>query len=107
MARRLRRGDVYLHRFKAPNKQRPVVLLSRNEAIEVLREVIVAPISSTIRDLPSEVRLSADDGMKKPCAVNLDHVQTVHQSDLRRYVATLSPETMREICNALAIATGC
>ena len=107
MARGLKRGDVYLHRFGAPNKRRPVVVLSRQEAIEVLREVTVAPVTSTIRDIPSEVVLDVEQGMKGPCAVNLDHVQTVKQSDLRTYVTTLDTSVMADVCRALAIATGC
>ena len=109
MARRrsLSRGDVLFHRFARPDKRRPVVVLSRLDAIDVLREVMVAPITSTVRGLPSEVRLDASNGMKGPCAVNLDHVQTVQQADLNRYVTTLDSGIMAEVCSALAIATGC
>lgn len=107
MARRLSRGDVYLHRFAKPDKRRPVVVLSRPEAIEILREVIVAPITSTVRGLPSEVLLGPEHGMKSRCAVNLDHVQTVRRADLRRYVTTLEADLMHAVCEALAVATGC
>ncbi len=107
MARRLARGDIYLHRFGRPDKRRPVVVLSRTEALDVLREAIVAPITSSIRKLPSEVPLDVEHGLKGPCAVNLDHVQTVKKTDLKRYVATLQPSVMGQICRALAIATGC
>lgn len=107
MARRLTRGDVYLHRFASPDKRRPVVVLSRQEAIDVLREVIVAPVTSTIRGLPSEVLLGAEHGLKGPCAANLDHVQTVRQADLVRHVTTLGPDVMDRLCEALAVATGC
>ena len=107
MARRLTRGDVYLHRFAKPDKRRPVLVLSRPEAIEVLHEVMVAPITSTIRGIPSEVVLGSEHGMKVACAVNLDHVQTVRQADLRRHVTTLDAHVMQLICQALSIATGC
>lgn len=107
MARRLTRGDVYLHRFGRPDKRRPVVVLSREEAIDVLHEVIVAPITSTVRGIPSEVVLGPEHGMTKVCAANLDHVQTVQKTDLRRYVATLDASVMRSICRALEIAVGC
>jgi mRNA interferase MazF len=107
MARRVARGDVWLHRFDAPDKRRPVVVLSRPEAIEYMHSVIVAPVTSRIRGLPSEVRLDVAHGMKGPCVVNLDHVQTVRQSDLRRFVASLPPEVMAQVCRALAVATGC
>ncbi len=107
MARRVARGEVWLCRFAPPDKRRPVVVLSRPDAILALRTVIVAPITSTIRGLPSEVPIGVEDGMKGPCAVNLDHVHTVAQAELRRQVASLKPAVMSEICRALAIATGC
>lgn len=107
MARRVGRGDIWLYRFAPPDKRRPVLILSRPEAIKVLRTVTVAPITSTIRDLPSEVRLDQRHGMKGPCAINLDHVQTVPQEDLRRYIGTVDREILGQVCRALAIAVGC
>ena len=107
MARRVGRGDVWLHRFDSPDKRRPVVVLSRPEAIAYMSSVIVAPITSRIRGLPSEVRLDVEHGMKGPCVVNLDHVQTVRQSDLRRHVSSLPPPIMEQVCRALGVATGC
>lgn len=107
MARRLTRGDIWLYRFRQPDKRRPVLVIGRGDALEVMQTVLVAGITSTIRDLPTEVLLGPEHGMKAPCAVNLDHVFTIRQADLRRYVATVSPETMRRVCRALAIATGC
>ena len=107
MARGLTRGDVRLARIGASDKVRPVVVLTRGSMIGSLDSVTVAPITSTIRGLPSEVLLDVDDGMKGPCAVNLDHVQAVRQEDLIRYVATLGPVIMARVCAALAIAVGC
>ena len=107
MARRIARGEIWLHRFRAPDKRRPVVVLSRDDAISVIRSVIVAPITGTRRGLPSEVDLGVENGLKKPSAVNLDHVQTVQQADLVRYVSALDEKTMRRVCRALGIATGC
>ena len=107
MARRVSRGDVWLYRFAPPDKRRPVVVLSRPSAIAVLDTVIVAPITSTIRGHVAEVVLGIEDGMKGPCAVNLDHVSTVKQTELRRHVTTLRHHQMAAICSALAIATGC
>lgn len=71
VARTLTRGDVHLYRFEQPDKQRPVLILTRDSAIGHLSTVTVAPISSTIRGVPSEVILGIEDGMKAPCAVNL------------------------------------
>lgn len=107
MARRLNRGDIHLCRFAPPDKQRPVLILTRDAAIGHLSTVTVAPITSTIRDVPSEVVLGVDDGMKGPCAVNLHNPVTVSQQRLANRVASLSEERMREVCSALRFSLGC
>lgn len=107
MARDVNRGEIWLYTFKAPDKRRPVVVLTRQEVIPLLRTVMVAPVTSAIRGAPSEVVLGIDDGLKTDSAVNLDHVQTVDKRQLHRFVATLSTARMGEVCRALAIATGC
>lgn len=107
MAGRIERGDVRLVRFPAPDKSRPVLVLTRSSALAYLSRVTVAPITSTIRDVPSEVPLGTDDGMKQPCAVNLHNVVTVARDALGRRVTRLSPDRMREVCSALAFALGC
>ena len=96
-----------MYRFKAPDKRRPVVVLSRQEVIPLLHTVMVAPITSTRRGAPSEVELGTDEGLKHESGVNLDHVQTVEQSRLVAFVGTVHPDKMRRVCRALAIATGC
>ena len=73
----MKRGEVRWYKFPQPDKRRPVVILTRDSALEFLGEVTVAPITSAIRDIPSEVLLTKDDGMPRDCAVNLDHIQTV------------------------------
>jgi len=107
MARVVSRGEVWRYRFAAPDKKRPVVVLSRKEVIGLLPTVMVAPVTSTIRGAPSEVRVGAGEGLKHESAVNLDHVQTVEQSRLEGYVGHLGVEKMREVCRALAVAVGC
>jgi mRNA interferase MazF len=103
----LNRGEIRLCRFAPPDKQRPVLVLTRNSAIGHLATVTVAPITSTIRDVPSEVFLDIDDGMKGPCAVNLHNAVTVAQARLGRRVASLSESRMQEICAALRFSLGC
>ena len=102
-----RRGEIWQYGFRARDKRRPVVVLTRQEVLPLLRTAIVAPITSTIRGLPSEVIVGADEGLKHDSAVNLDHVQTVEQRSLHSFVGTLSETKMRQICRALALATGC
>ncbi len=107
MAGAIARGDIRLYRFPSPDKQRPVVVLTRESAIRYLSAVTVAPITSAIRDVPSEVRLTKADGMKSACAVNLHNVVTVSKAHLGRRVAVLSPERLRDVCAALGFAVGC
>ncbi len=107
MAARLERGDVRLYRFSPSKKQRPVLVLTRPSSIHYLSSVTVAPITSTIRNVPSEVVLDVEDGMKKPCAVNLHNVVTVGQQGLGRRVTQLGGSKMRQVCVALAFSLGC
>lgn len=107
MAGVIERGDVRLYTFPAPDKPRPVLVLTRRSAIGYLARVSVAPITSSIRGVPSEVVLDMEDGMKQPCAINLHNVVTVSKNGLGRRVAHLSPEKMRSVCRALGFALGC
>jgi mRNA interferase MazF len=107
MAGGIARGDVRLYRFAAPDKNRPVLVLTRNSAIRYLATVTVAPISSTIRGVPSEVVLGDEDGMKSPCAVNLHNAITISQARLGKRVAQLNSSRMSEVCSALRFSLGC
>ncbi len=107
MAEGVARGDVRLYRFAPPDKSRPVVVLTRDQAIAYLSTVTVAPITSTIRGVPSEVQLDEEDGMKAPCAVNLHNAVTVSQQRLGKRVGRLGATRMGEICVALRFSLGC
>jgi mRNA interferase MazF len=107
MATRIARGDVRLYNFAPPDKNRPVVILTRDSALAYLATVTVAPITSTIRGVPSEVVLNEEDGMKAPCAVNLHNPVTVSQDRLGKRVAQLSALRMQQICAALRFSLGC
>jgi mRNA interferase MazF len=107
LARRLSRGDVHLCRFAPPDKQRPVLILTRDSAIAHLSTVTVSPITSTVRGVPSEVILDVGDGMKGRCAVNLHNAVTVSQERLANRVASLSDQRMEEVCVALRFSLGC
>lgn len=82
-------------------------MLTRDSALGYLSAITVAPITSTMRGVPSEVLLTEDDGMKESCAINLHNVVTVSKAHLGRRVAILSSERMREVCSALGFALGC
>ena len=107
MARGVNRGEVWGYRFKTPDKWRPVLVLSRQEVIPLLPTVMVAPITSTVRGAPSEVPVGSEEGLKRPGAVNLDHVQTVEKAQLERYLGQLPSQKMRAVCLALAVSVGC
>jgi mRNA interferase MazF len=103
----MNQGDVYWHTFRTPDKRRPVLILTRNSAIPFLNGVTVAPITSTIRGIPSEVVLTpADDGVPADCAVNVDNLQTVQKTGLGAYITHLSLERMREVRAAVEFALG-
>ena len=106
MARLMRRGEIRWYRFERPDKKRPVLILTRESALAFLGEATVAPITSTVREMPSEVVLTPADGVARNCAVNLDHVQTVPQARIGQLIATLSPDRMSEVGSALRFALG-
>jgi mRNA interferase MazF len=102
----MKRGEVRWYLFGRPDKRRPVVILTRNSVLEYLGEVTVAPITRTIRSIPSEVALGHEDGLPHACAVNLDHLQTVPKERVGRLIATLPSTRLAEIREALLFALG-
>ncbi len=107
MAEKVMRGQIWQYTFSRPDKRRPVLTLTRQEVIELLHTVMVAPITSTVHGIPSEVLVGIDEGLKQDSVVNLDHVQTVEKSKLTRFIGTISRTKMKAVCHALAIAAGC
>ena len=105
------RGDVRLYEFaagaKTNDKKGPALVFTPNSAIAYLSTVTVAPVTSTIRGVPSEVVLNEEDSMKSPCAVNLHNAVTVSQQRLGKRVAQLSSARMNEVCAALRFSLGC
>lgn len=102
----MRRCEVRWYRFQTPDKKRPVVILTCDSALEYLGEVTIAPVTSTVRGIPSEVVLGEADGLTRECAVNLDHIQTVARGRVGALIATLSPRRMAEIRSAMLFALG-
>lgn len=102
----MQRGEIRWYRFSSPDKKRPVLLLTRDSVLEYLGEVTIAPVTTTIRDIPTEVLLSPEDGMPRACAVNLDHVQTVSKDKLGGVITVLPASRMEEVRSALLFALG-
>jgi mRNA interferase MazF len=102
----MNQGDVYWYTFRAPDKRRPVLLLTRDSAIGFLTGVIIVPITSTIRGIPSEVVLTPADGLFTDCAANCDNLQTIPKANLGAFITRLSPAKMREVRAAIEFALG-
>lgn len=102
----MKRGEIRWYKFAKPDKRRPVVILTRDSALEYLAEATVAPVTSTIRDIPSEVVLTEADGMPKDCAINLDHIQTVAKARIGPLVTTLNDQRLIELRSACLFALG-
>jgi mRNA interferase MazF len=100
------RGDVCWYTFKAPDKKRPVLILTRDSAIGVLHSVTVAPITSTIRSIPTEVVLTEADGLPNTCAANFDNLQTVPKRNIGDRIARLTTRKMTEAGVAVSFALG-
>lgn len=99
-------GDVYWYTFKEPDKRRPVLILTRNSAIPVLTSLTVAPITTVIRSIPTEVSLGQADGLFTDCAVNLDNIQTVRKAKIGAFITRLSPDHMHSVRRAIEFALG-
>jgi len=102
----MERGEIRWYEFQPPDKRRPVLILTRTSVIPFLNEVTVAPITTTIRGIPSEVVLGIGDGLLQDCAVNFDHLQTVPKAKVGRKLTSLSAEKMAQSSAALCFALG-
>jgi mRNA interferase MazF len=102
----MRRGEIWWAELDAPAGKRPVVLLSRDEAYAVRSLVIVAPVTTRIRNIAAEVPLSVEQGMSQDCVVNLDVITTIPKDCLRSRIAVLTPKKLREVEAATRFALG-
>lgn len=104
MTAAVRRGEVWLADL---DKTRPVIVLTRDPLGRLLHSVIVAPVTSTIRGLSTEVPLGRNDGIRHPSVANLDNVQLLSRDRLRRRIGRARPATMTAVCAALSVAVDC
>lgn len=102
----MNRGDVCWYTFKAPDKKPPVLVLTRESAISVLNSVTIAPITLTIRSIPTELLLTEQDGVPHTCAVNFDNLQTVPKSNIGARITRLTSRRMKEAAAAVSFALG-
>jgi mRNA interferase MazF len=102
----MRRGEVWWHE-PPDDKSRPILVFTRDEAIDVLNRVLGVPATGSVRDISTHVHLDRSDGMPTVCALALDNVGPVEKEYLTRHITTLSPAKMAEVCHALNAATSC
>lgn len=102
----MKRGEIWWAELEYPAGRRPVLLLSRDEAYSVRSLIIIAPLTTRIRNIPSEVFLSVKDGVPQECVVNLDTITTVPKDCLRSRITILSPAKIREVENAIRFVFG-
>ena len=100
----MKHGEIRWYKFVRPDKKQPVLILTRDSILDYLSEVTIAPITTSVRDIPSEVFLSRSDGMPQDCAINCDHMQTVSKGKIGTLVTSLSPTRMAEIGRAIRFA---
>ncbi len=100
----MKRGEIRWYKFAGPDKKRPVLILTHDSIIDFLGEVTVAPITTTIRDIPSEILLTAADGMSRDSAINFDHIQTVSKGKIGSLITTLSADKMKTVNYAITFA---
>lgn len=102
----MKRGDICWVIFEPPDKRCPAVILTRDSAIGYLTTITVAPVTTTIRRLPTEVNLRSADGLPTECVVNLDGIHAIHKSRIGDLIVTLSESKMAQVEHALLFALG-
>ena len=100
----MKRGEIRWYKFVPPDKKRPVLILTRDSVLEYLGEVTVVPITTTVRNIPSEVSLAISDGMPQDCAINCDHLQTVPKAKIGPLITSLPQSKMTEVGRAIRFA---
>ncbi len=102
----MKQGEIRWYTFKSPDKRRPILILTRNSAIGYLNALTIAPITSTVRDIPSEVYLSPADGLPTECAINCDNLQTIPKAKIGALITILSIAQMAEVKESISFALG-
>ena len=97
----MKRGEIWWAKLAPPAGLHPVLLLSRDETYTVRSLVLIAPITTRIRHVPSEVFLGNNDGMPRECAANLDSITIIPKNCLREHLVSLNPQRLKEVENAL------
>jgi mRNA interferase MazF len=102
----MKRGEIWWAEQDPPAGRRPVLLLSRDEAYSVRELITVAPVTTRIRHIPSEVPLGIEDGLPRPCVINLDTITTIAKVSLRDRITVLNQEKQKAVETALHFVLG-
>src|SRR5437016_13317997 len=97
---RLRRGEIRWYTFRVPDKRRPVLILTRNEVIDRLNDIIVAPATRSIRGIKTEVELTPEDGKPVMCALNFDHISLAQRDRIGSVLCSLPEARWPEVQRA-------
>ncbi len=100
-----RQGEIWW--AETGDKRRPVLVVTRSDAIAVLARVVVAPVTRTVRGIPTEIGLGPDDGLPTQCAASFDNLQPIGRHLLTQRIAALDVPRHHEICAALAALADC
>lgn len=100
-----RQGEVWW--AQAEDKRRPVLIITRSDVISVLNRIVVAPVTRTVRSIPTEIRFGPDDGFSTECAASFDNLQPIHRHLLSERLAILGAARRHEICDALDALADC
>ena len=101
----LRQGEIWW--AEAEDKRRPVLVVTRSEAVPVLTWIVVAPVTRTVRGIPTEVPLGSEEGLPAECAASFDNLQPIRRSFLTERAGALDPSRRRELCVALRALADC
>ena len=100
-----RQGEVWW--AEAEDRRRPVLVVTRDEAIPVLLRLVVAPVTRTVRDIPTEIALGRDEGLPTDCAASFDNLQPINRHLLTQRVGALPVTRRHEVCRALDALADC
>ena len=98
-------GDIWW--AEAEDKRRPVLVVTRSEAVPVLTWLLVAPVTRTVRGIPTEVPLGPEEGMPADCAAAFDNLQPIRRTFLTERVGRLGVDGRQAMCDALAAVADC
>lgn len=99
-----RQGEIWW--AEAEDKRRPVLVVTRSEVVPVLTWIVVAPVTRTVRSIPTEIRLHVEHGLREPCAASFDNLQPIRRTFLTRRAGALA-DPRHEICRALGALADC